>query len=162
MNGRIPIRRPVALLLVIFALAGCSVKRMAVNKLGNALASGGSTFESDDDPDLVGEALPFSLKLVESLLAESPRHTGMLLAAISGFTEYSYADVGQPAERALSARLGTALPDSQYQYENLCGRRDLRQGCVDVQLPSEPDQIEAIRYSRHGILSDRGRNSAKP
>jgi hypothetical protein len=40
---------------------------MAVNKLGNALASGGSTFESDDDPDLVGQALPFSLKLMESL-----------------------------------------------------------------------------------------------
>jgi len=75
---------------------------MAVNKLGNALASGGSTFGSDDDPDLVGEALPFSLKLMESLLAESPRHTGLLLAATSGFTEYSYAFVGEPAERAFT------------------------------------------------------------
>ena len=33
--------------------AGCSMKRIAVNKLGNALASGGSTFEGDEDPDLV-------------------------------------------------------------------------------------------------------------
>ena len=33
--------------------SGCSMKRIAVNKLGNALASGGSTFEGDEDPDLV-------------------------------------------------------------------------------------------------------------
>lgn len=91
-----------ALALAAVISCGCSIKKMAVNQIGNALASGGSTFESDDDPDLVGAALPFSLKLVESLLAESPRHTGLLLAAVSGFTEYSYAFVGQPAERAFT------------------------------------------------------------
>src|ERR1017187_9543796 len=38
----------------LMALAsGCSMKRVAVNKPGNALASGGSTFEGDEDPDLV-------------------------------------------------------------------------------------------------------------
>src|ERR1039457_3608951 len=38
----------------LMALAsGCSMKRVAVNKPGNALASGGSTFEGDKDPDLV-------------------------------------------------------------------------------------------------------------
>src|SRR2546423_458161 len=79
---------------------GCSIKHMAVNKIGNALASGGSTFESDDDPDLVGQALPFSLKLMESLLAESPKHKGLLLAATSGFTEYTYAYVDELADEA--------------------------------------------------------------
>jgi predicted anti-sigma-YlaC factor YlaD len=86
-------------------LGGCSIRRMAVNKLGNALASGGSTWESDDDPDLIGDALPFSLKLMESLLAESPRHPGLLLAATSGFTEYSYAFVDQRADEAASDNL---------------------------------------------------------
>ena len=66
---------------------GCSIKRMAINKIGNALASGGSTYETDDDLELVGDALPFGLKLIESLLAESPRHRGLLLAASSGFKE---------------------------------------------------------------------------
>ena len=36
--------------------------------------------------ELVREAVPFSLKLIESLLAESPRHRGLLLAACKGFT----------------------------------------------------------------------------
>ncbi len=108
MNLPNPVRRLAAfgaLVGAAFVLGGCSIKKMAVNKIGDALASGGSTFESDDDPDLVGEALPFSLKLLESLLAESPRHTGLLLAATSGFTEYSYAFVGQPAERAFTVNL---------------------------------------------------------
>jgi predicted anti-sigma-YlaC factor YlaD len=79
--------------------SGCaSVKHIAVNKMGDALAGGGTTFASDDDPELVKTAVPFSLKLMESLLAESPNHQGLLLAASSGFTQYSYAFVQQDAE----------------------------------------------------------------
>ena len=40
--------------------SGCSLKKMAINQVGNALASGGSTHESDDDPDLVPAAIPFA------------------------------------------------------------------------------------------------------
>ena len=88
----------IALMLIVST--GCSVKRMAVNQFGNALASGGSTFTGDDDPDLVGAALPFSLKLMESLLAESPKHRGLLFAAASGFVAYSNIYVDQQADLA--------------------------------------------------------------
>jgi len=44
-------------------------------------------FASDDDPELVREAVPFSLKLIESLLEQSPQHRGLLYAASSGFTQ---------------------------------------------------------------------------
>jgi predicted anti-sigma-YlaC factor YlaD len=71
---------------------------MAVNKVGDALASGGTTFASDDDPELVKAAVPFSLKLMESLLAESPRHESLLLATASGFTQYGYAFVQEDAD----------------------------------------------------------------
>src|SRR6266404_6055999 len=87
-----------AVLLVVAATSGCSIRKIAVNKLGNALASGGTTFTSDEDPELVRDALPFSLKLIESLLAESPRHRGLLFAASSGFTPYAYAFVQQEAD----------------------------------------------------------------
>jgi predicted anti-sigma-YlaC factor YlaD len=80
-------------------LAGCSLNRFAVNKLGDALAGSGTTFASDDDPELIAAAVPFSLKLMESLLAASPAHRGLLLATASGFTQYAYAFVQQDAER---------------------------------------------------------------
>lgn len=94
------IRRFSAIILIA-ASSGCSIRRMAVNKLGDALASGGSTYESDDDPDLVAEALPFGLKLIESLLAQSPKHKGLLLAAAGGFTEYGYAFVDTRADEII-------------------------------------------------------------
>jgi predicted anti-sigma-YlaC factor YlaD len=90
--------RFLAVIATLAFCAGCSIKKMAVNKIGDMLASSGSTFESDEDPDLVAAAIPFGLKLYEGLLAESPKHTGLLLAAASGFTEYAYAFVDLKAE----------------------------------------------------------------
>jgi predicted anti-sigma-YlaC factor YlaD len=93
--------RPTKLLAalgLIFLSTGCAVKKIAVNKIGDAIASGGQVYASDDDPELVREAVPFSLKLIESLLAESPRHRGLLLAASKGFTEYSYAFIQEDAD----------------------------------------------------------------
>ncbi|MCZ6674555.1 MAG: TRAP transporter TatT component family protein [Verrucomicrobia bacterium] len=73
--------------------SGCSVRKMAVNQFGNALAQTGTTFTSDDDPELIAQALPFALKLMESVLAETPEHEGLLLATTKGYTQYSYAFV---------------------------------------------------------------------
>jgi predicted anti-sigma-YlaC factor YlaD len=79
--------------------AACSIKRMAVNKIGDSLAESGTTFASDDDPELIAAAVPFSLKLMESLLEASPNHRGLLFATASGFTQYAYAFVEQDADR---------------------------------------------------------------
>ena len=102
-----------AIALTAALSTGCSARRFAVNRFGNALAGSGATFASDDDPELIKAAAPFSLKLMESLLAESPRHRGLLLASASGFTQYSYAFVQQEADelepRDLAA--ATALRD---------------------------------------------------
>src|SRR5207247_766810 len=81
---------PAFVLTLVAAAPGCSLRKVAVHKLADALAGSGTTFSSDDDPDLIESAVPFSLKLIESLLAESPNHRGMLLAASSGFTQYAY------------------------------------------------------------------------
>jgi predicted anti-sigma-YlaC factor YlaD len=101
-QGRISRRGAWALAATLVLLAvtnsGCLVKKIAVNKIGDAIASGGTVYASDNDPELVREAVPFSLKLIESLLAESPRHRGLLLAACKGFTEYSYAFVQEDAD----------------------------------------------------------------
>ncbi len=88
----------VTLLLLMFLSTSCSIRRFAVNKIGDALASGGDTYSSDDDLILVGEALPFGLKLMEGLLAESPKHRGLLITACEGFTTYAYIYVQHKAD----------------------------------------------------------------
>lgn len=48
------------LLCSVLLLSGCSVKRYAINQLGNALAASGTTFAADEDPELIRAAVPFS------------------------------------------------------------------------------------------------------
>jgi predicted anti-sigma-YlaC factor YlaD len=91
-----------------WATAGCSLKTYAINMVGDALASGDSVYETDDDIELVGDALPFGLKLTESLLAQSPNHRGLLLTASRGFVLYAYAYVHYEAELAAESDLDRA------------------------------------------------------
>ena len=90
----------ITILLLLF-LSGCSVKKMAMNQLANALsASTTSSFATDDDLELVGDAIPFALKLMESIHAETPEHVGLNEALCAGFTQYAIVWVQFPAELA--------------------------------------------------------------
>jgi predicted anti-sigma-YlaC factor YlaD len=95
-------------LVLCVADSGCSIRRYALNQAADALAGSGATFASDDDPDLIKAAAPFSLKLMESFLAENPRHPGLLEAAASGFTQYAYAFVQQEADKVEARDLAAA------------------------------------------------------
>jgi predicted anti-sigma-YlaC factor YlaD len=97
-TGTVPVLHWISISVLILALTGCSIKQFAVDRLGDALAEGSSVYASDDDPDLVGEALPFGLKTIEGLLTQSPHHRVLLLAAASGFTQYAYAFVQTEAD----------------------------------------------------------------
>jgi predicted anti-sigma-YlaC factor YlaD len=77
---------------------GCNIRQFAANELADTLSGRGSVFASDNDPELIRDAAPFSLKLMESVLAENPRHRGLLTSTSSGFTQYAYAFVAQDAD----------------------------------------------------------------
>ncbi len=105
------IGRLIAVGAVAAVLCSCSVRKFAVRQVGDALSSGVSVYETDEDVELVGEALPFSLKLVESLLEVTPRHVGLLTTAAKGFALYSFAYVDAPGEMLIDEDFeeGTAL-----------------------------------------------------
>jgi predicted anti-sigma-YlaC factor YlaD len=85
--------------LSLLAATGCSLKRLAVNSVAGMLSSSGSStvFTGEDDPQLVADALPFAMKLYESLLEATPENTELLLATGSMFTMYANAFVQTPA-----------------------------------------------------------------
>jgi predicted anti-sigma-YlaC factor YlaD len=94
-----PTRAIAPALLGALLLSGCSIKDFAIKEIGSAISEGtGSAFAEEADVEFAGQAIPFSLKLVESLLHEQPNNAEMLLAAASGFTQYSKAWVEQPAD----------------------------------------------------------------
>jgi predicted anti-sigma-YlaC factor YlaD len=59
--------------------------------VASTLASSGDVFTRDDDLELVGQAIPFGLKLYESLLDSAPRNKDLLIATCSNFTQYGVA-----------------------------------------------------------------------
>jgi predicted anti-sigma-YlaC factor YlaD len=100
-QGGTLVRRTLALLVIVLAASStsCSVRRMVANGIGNAISSGPDVFGSDNDPELVRDALPFGLKTMESLLLTVPKHRGLLLTTCKGFTEYAAAFVQMEADR---------------------------------------------------------------
>lgn len=92
------VNRCILAALALALLSGCSVRKLAINSLADALAGSASVYASDEDLELAREAMPFGLKTVESLLVEAPRHRGLLITAASGFTQYSFLAVELKAE----------------------------------------------------------------
>jgi len=141
----------------MLALSGCSIKKVAIGSLGNALAKSSSTsFASDDDPELVQDAVPFALKLIESLIGEAPRHRGLLTAACSGFTEYAYAFVQQKADFIESQDLNRATEMRMRAKKLYLRGLDYGMRGIEVdfpefrnQLKKDPDAILAKVTRKH-------------
>ncbi|MCC6348286.1 MAG: TRAP transporter TatT component family protein [Candidatus Eisenbacteria bacterium] len=117
MSPRTPRAGLVVLVFVLAlapALGGCSIKRMMVRGVANSLTSGPDVYGTDDDPDLIKDALPFGLKTMESLLAVIPDHEGLLLTLCKGYTQYAYAFVQSE---------GDLLVNSDYERANALHER---------------------------------------
>ncbi|MBP1641945.1 MAG: hypothetical protein H6Q03_614 [Acidobacteria bacterium] len=106
-----------ALALALLALPACSVRRFAADRVGAVLAESGTAWGEDDDPRLVGDAFPFALKTLESLLAASPENEGLRLASCRGFATYAAGFVAPEAE---------ALPAVEFERAQAIRGRALR------------------------------------
>ncbi|HKQ58684.1 MAG TPA: TRAP transporter TatT component family protein [Candidatus Eisenbacteria bacterium] len=94
-------RRLLALLTIAALFAGvtsCSIRKMATKSVANSLTSGPDVFGTDEDPQLIKDAIPFGLKTMESLLQTLPHHQGLLLSLCRGFTQYGVAFVQSEAD----------------------------------------------------------------
>ncbi len=91
------------LLATLALVPGCSIKRIALKSVANSLTSGPDVFGTDNDPELIRDALPFGLKTMESLLASLPEHEGLLITLCRGYTTYSYAYVQSEGDLLVNA-----------------------------------------------------------
>ncbi len=100
---------PLISLLVIFS--SCSINRMAVSMVSNALSGSGSStlFTGDNDPQLVGDALPFAMKVYEGLIDQDPENPDLLITTGSIFIMYANVYVHTPA---------SMYPDDDYLIKN--------------------------------------------
>lgn len=131
--------RTAALAAALPLAAGCSIKMMAVNTVASTLSESGTTFSSDEDLELVRDAVPFALKLYESLLESTPKHQGLLRATCSGFTQYAYAFVQADAE---------LLPAEEYEKSQTMKDRALK-----LYLRGRGYCLRAMELRKAGVTS---------
>jgi predicted anti-sigma-YlaC factor YlaD len=91
----------------------------------------------DDDPELVGEALPFALKSMEAILQATPRHRKLLISTCAGFVQYGHAYVLQPAQ--------------MFESENLQAARNLRERAKRLFLRARQYGIRALDLDHPGF-----------
>ena len=103
-------RYTIAIVLVVGILiwSGCAFDQWAVDQVVNVLsgAGGASVFTGEDDPELVGDALPFAIKMYEALLDVGPDNPKLLLTTGQAVSMYAFAFVQTPADM---------LPDTEYE-----------------------------------------------
>jgi predicted anti-sigma-YlaC factor YlaD len=92
-------RKTVVLSLIVLFQVSCSLNKMVVNGVADALSKGGgTTFTGENDPELVGDALPFALKFYDSILEQAPEHEALLLSTGSAYVMYANAYLHSQAQ----------------------------------------------------------------
>jgi predicted anti-sigma-YlaC factor YlaD len=104
------------IILVLVFLPACSIKKLAMNQVANALTdqTSSTVFSGDNDPELVGDALPFAIKLYESLMVANPSHQGLKLKTGSLYIMYANAFLQTPA---------LMLPESEFKMQEFNYKR---------------------------------------
>jgi predicted anti-sigma-YlaC factor YlaD len=157
-DRRRPAPAAVAALVLVVLLGGCSIEKLALKKVAGMLSgpSSADVFSSDNDPDLVGQALPFAIKLYESLLASLPNHAGLRLRTGSLYIMYANAFVETPADTTPRSELET----KEYllaRAKNLYLRgRDMLFVSLERKNPAIRAQLKDRRYKDAMAPFDKG------
>ena len=121
---------------------GCAVvERMATHAVADSLAESSAVYATDGDVELVGQAIPFGLKTIESLLEKVPNHRGLLVAAASGFTQYAYAFVALPADEIESEAPGTARILRRRAHRLYLRGRDFGMRALELDAPGFRERL---------------------
>lgn len=102
------------MLLIIFS--SCSIKKMAMRSVANAMTGEGSSsvFTGDNDPELIADALPFAIKMYETILTSVPNHKGLIIQTGSMYIMYANAFLYSPA---------SMLTDEEYAKQEFLMKR---------------------------------------
>ena len=127
-----------AIAVLALVLAGCSIRKMAVNGMAKSMSESSIVYARDDDPELVEDAFPFLLKTIESLLEEVPENKELLITACEAFTSYAQAFVAVPADVV--------------EEDDLAAARAQRQRASKLFVRARGYGLRALELSHAGIV----------
>ena len=153
--------RGISIAVAVMALAGCSLRTMAVNAVLPTLVNP-AVYLSEEDPELVRDSLPFLLKTIESIIDADPERQDVLLFANTGFVLYANAflqadaaiaewddydlalELNERARRMYLRARDYGLRNVEVVHPGITGRlQSDPEGAVAV---FEPEEVESLYY----------------
>jgi predicted anti-sigma-YlaC factor YlaD len=123
---------------------------MAIKKVAGMLTapSSNNIFTQDNDPELVGDALPFAIKLYESLLASVPQHEGLRLRTGSLYIIYANAFLQGPADMTPRQEVETKEHLTQRAKNLYLRGRDILLVALERKNPDLLKQLKERKYKK--------------
>ncbi|MGB9907200.1 MAG: TRAP transporter TatT component family protein [Candidatus Saccharicenans sp.] len=136
-------------ILTILA-AGCSLEKLALKKAAGMLtsSSSGNVFTGDDDPELIAGALPFAIKLYESLLASLPEHDGLRLRTGSLYIMYANAFIQAPADMTPATEIEARQALLARAKKLYLRGRDILLAGLEKKNPRLREELKARRFQQ--------------
>ena len=139
-NTNVSYREIVCVLVVSALISGCSLQTMAVNAVMPTIANP-EVYLSEEDPELVRDALPFLLKTVESVLEATPSRKDALLFANNGFLLYATAFLQHDAAIAEWTDYERAAELNERARRMYLRARDYGLRLVEIEHPGITDSL---------------------
>jgi hypothetical protein len=87
-------------LALVVTLCACSPRKLAVREITAIAANGMTALEQDDDLDMLAQALPANIKLLEMVLASSPDDAELLTLLARSYGSYNFMILEPKFEKA--------------------------------------------------------------
>jgi len=131
------LKTAILLSVTILLFSGCSINKLAMNKVADILAgsSTGSVFTGDNDPEFIGDALPFAM--YESLMKSVPGHSGLVVTTGSLYIMYANAFLYTPA---------SMMSEEMYKEQEHLMKR-----AKNLYLRGRDIILRGIEYRHHGF-----------
>jgi tetratricopeptide (TPR) repeat protein len=76
--------------LLIAGMCSCSPRKLAVHEIAGIVETGMTVLEQDNDLDMLAQALPANIKLLEIILASSPEDADLLTLLARSYGSYTF------------------------------------------------------------------------
>jgi hypothetical protein len=137
----------VAVLLLAVMLTACSSRKMTVRAVSDVMVNGVAAYEKDDDLDLLEQALPANIKLLEALLESDPQNRQLLVLLARLYASYSFAFLDGRIEAAELTGLATETGGSSVAEMKKTADRYYRKGneyalrALEIRHPAARGQL---------------------
>ena len=137
-------------ILVLASAAACSPSKYALRRAAEALTSTGEggSFGRDDDPELIGAAVPFALKTMESLADRLNDDAPLRLGMARGFTQYAYGWVQMPADEIADRNLSRARFERERAARLYLRARRYGLDGIKIQRGVTEDELRGVEAQR--------------